>query len=99
MESRTTIASGLAAVSAAALIGWAIKKRRDSDWEVALERVSRGVVVIRVNSVKAFDMNDAGFSYATGFVVDLELGLILTNRHVRQSAAHKQEFLSLSSHA
>jgi S1-C subfamily serine protease len=27
-------------------------------------------------------MNDAGFSYATGFVVDLELGLILTNRHV-----------------
>ena len=40
------------------------------------------MVVIRVSSVKAFDMNDAGFSYATGFVVDRALGIIMTNRHV-----------------
>ena len=31
---------------------------------------------------RAFDTESAGSSYATGFVVDRKLGLILTNRHV-----------------
>lgn len=31
---------------------------------------------------RAFDTEGAGSSYATGFVVDKKLGLILTNRHV-----------------
>ncbi|EOD11316.1 hypothetical protein EMIHUDRAFT_51512, partial [Emiliania huxleyi CCMP1516] len=51
-------------------------------WEETLERVAKGVVVVRVNSVMAFDMNERGFSLATGFVVDKALGIILTNRHV-----------------
>ena len=76
------VAGVTAAASVAALTAWAIKRRADNDWESAIDRVSRGVVVVRVSSVKAFDMNDAGFSYATGFVVDVRLGLILTNRHV-----------------
>ena len=76
------LAGGLAAASVVGLAAWAVRRRKEGDWEAALEKVSQGVVVVRVNSVKAFDMNDAGFSYATGFVVDKELGLILTNRHV-----------------
>ena len=28
------------------------------------------------------DMNEAGYSLATGFVVDRQLGIIMTNRHV-----------------
>ena len=71
-----------AAATAIAIAAYARKAQLDGDWETAIEKVSRGVVVVRVSSVKAFDMNDAGFSYATGFVVDLSLGLIMTNRHV-----------------
>lgn len=37
---------------------------------------------IRLLSVRAFDGNGASFSVATGFVVDMERGIILTNRHV-----------------
>ena len=69
-------------VALAGLAAWAIKVRREADWERTLERVSRGVVVVRVCSVISFDMNDAGFSMATGFVVDRQLGIIMTNRHV-----------------
>ena len=69
-------------VALASLTAWAIKVRREADWERTLERVSRGVVVVRVSSVMAFDMNDSGCSVATGFVVDGQLGIIMTNRHV-----------------
>ena len=77
-----TKALAAGAVGLTGLAAWAVKRRQEGDWEVAIEKVSRGVVVVRVSSVKAFDMNDAGFSYATGFVVDATLGIILTNRHV-----------------
>ena len=69
-------------VALAGLAAWAVKVRREADWERTLERVSRGVVVVRVSSVMAFDMNDSGCSVATGFVVDGRLGIIMTNRHV-----------------
>ncbi|CAM9250630.1 unnamed protein product, partial [Discosporangium mesarthrocarpum] len=51
-------------------------------WEKSLERVIPAIVVIRVCSVRAFDGYDASYSYATGFVVDKERGIVLTNRHV-----------------
>ena len=47
-----------------------------------LERISTGVVSIRVDSTRAFDTEWNSSSQATGFVVDAERGLILTNRHV-----------------
>ena len=56
------------------LAAMAVKQRQEDTWERTLERVSQGVVVIRVCSVMAFDMNDASFSTATGFVVDRTLG-------------------------
>ena len=54
----------------------------DTAWSNTLERISSGVVSIRVDSTRAFDTEWKSSSQATGFVVDAERGLILTNRHV-----------------
>jgi S1-C subfamily serine protease len=54
----------------------------DTAWANTLERISSGVVSIRVDSTRAFDTEWNSSSQATGFVVDAERGLILTNRHV-----------------
>ncbi len=54
----------------------------DTAWSNTLERISSGVVSIRVDSTRAFDTEWNSSSQATGFVVDAERGLILTNRHV-----------------
>ncbi|MDX1481150.1 MAG: trypsin-like peptidase domain-containing protein [Woeseiaceae bacterium] len=51
-------------------------------WTETLERISSGVVSIRVDSTRAFDTEWNASSQATGFVVDAGRGLILTNRHV-----------------
>jgi S1-C subfamily serine protease len=51
-------------------------------WERIIERVSEGVVALRVTGTRPFDTEGAGVAVATGFVVDAEHGLILTNRHV-----------------
>jgi S1-C subfamily serine protease len=51
-------------------------------WVGTLERISSGVVSIRVDSTRAFDTEWNSSSQATGFVVDAKRGLILTNRHV-----------------
>ncbi|KAF8030641.1 hypothetical protein BT93_E2932 [Corymbia citriodora subsp. variegata] len=52
------------------------------DWRKALNRVVPAVVVLRTTACRAFDTEAAGASYATGFVVDKQRGIILTNRHV-----------------
>jgi S1-C subfamily serine protease len=54
----------------------------DREWVDTLERISSGVVSIRVDSTRAFDTEWNASTQATGFVVDAERGLILTNRHV-----------------
>ncbi len=54
----------------------------DKAWMDTLERISSGVVSIRVDSTRAFDTEWNSSSQATGFVVDAKRGLILTNRHV-----------------
>ena len=53
-----------------------------SQWELTLQKASKSVVSIRVNVVKAFDTESNKTTQATGFVVDSERGIILTNRHV-----------------
>jgi len=55
-------------------------------WEATLDRIARAVVVLRISSPRAFDDTTPGTSTATGFVVDAEQGLILTNRHVVTTA-------------
>jgi S1-C subfamily serine protease len=51
-------------------------------WQQTLDRIAPAVVVLRVSTPRAFDDLTPGTSTATGFVVDAEQGLILTNRHV-----------------
>ena len=54
----------------------------EPEWTSTLERISSGVVSIRVDSTRAFDTEWNSSTQATGFVVDAKRGLILTNRHV-----------------
>lgn len=57
-------------------------QRAATQWNQTLDRVSTGVVSIRVDSTRAFDTDWNQSTQATGFVVDARQGLILTNRHV-----------------
>jgi len=54
----------------------------NADWAVTLERIAPSVVSIDVDLTRAFDTEWNTTAQATGFVVDAERGLILTNRHV-----------------
>jgi pro-apoptotic serine protease NMA111 len=65
---------------AASLIGSALAQ--EATWDQTLDRVATGVVSIRVDITRSFDTERNQSSQATGFVVDAERGLILTNRHV-----------------
>jgi S1-C subfamily serine protease len=80
MADRTKLAAGLAAGTLIA--AWYRRHRRRDPWEAMLDKALPAIVVIRVNYVKPFDGEQAGSGSATGFVVDFERGLILTNRHV-----------------
>jgi S1-C subfamily serine protease len=51
-------------------------------WDQTLARIAPSVVTIEVDQTRAFDTEWNQSSQATGFVVDAERGLILTNRHV-----------------
>ena len=51
-------------------------------WQETLDRVAPSVVVMHVNAPRSFDSVGSGYQTATGFIVDVEQGLLLTNRHV-----------------
>lgn len=55
---------------------------KEPDWQETLDRVSRSVVSLKVRAVRDFDTERAGSSTGTGFVIDSERGIILTNRHM-----------------
>lgn len=59
-----------------------ITRAEEPAWDSTLERIASGVVSIRIDSTRAFDTEWNSSSQATGFVVDAESGIILTNRHV-----------------
>lgn len=52
------------------------------EWAATLSRVADGVVAIKIDLNRSFDTEWAASGQATGFVVDAERGIILTNRHV-----------------
>ncbi|KAJ1672993.1 hypothetical protein EV182_006093, partial [Spiromyces aspiralis] len=54
-------------------------------WEPTLERAINAIVSISANIVRSFDTESAGVYTATGFVIDAEQGLVLSNRHVVNS--------------
>jgi pro-apoptotic serine protease NMA111 len=55
---------------------------QEQTWNRTLERISSGVVSIQIDSTRSFDTERNSSTQATGFVVDAQRGLILTNRHV-----------------
>lgn len=57
----------------------------DPTWKETITRVSPAIVSIIVNVNRDFDQEKAGSAQATGFVVDAERGIILTNKHVVHS--------------
>lgn len=63
-------------------LGAAAATHPGNGWQQVLDRVAPSVVVMRVNAPRAFDGNSTGYMTATGFVVDAERGILLTNRHV-----------------
>jgi S1-C subfamily serine protease len=69
-------------VAAALLLATTPAMAEEPAWVGTLERISSGVVSIRVDATRAFDTEWNSSTQATGFVVDAERGLILTNRHV-----------------
>ncbi|KAK9494655.1 hypothetical protein V1508DRAFT_291016 [Lipomyces doorenjongii] len=68
--------SALAAAAAAAAVA------KDQAWDKTIERIIKGIVSIKASAVRAFDTEGAGDYTATGFVVDKQRGIILSNRHV-----------------
>ena len=56
--------------------------REAATWAATLERIAQSVVAIQIDGARAFDTEWNTSSQATGFVIDAERGLILTNRHV-----------------
>ncbi len=70
-----------AAVAALAVAGITVEAQ-ERTWNATLDEISTAVVSIHVDSTRAFDTERNQSSQATGFVVDAERGLILTNRHV-----------------
>jgi len=77
MSYRKTFAALVALATAVPVLA-----AEDTAWTETLERISSGVVSIRVDATRAFDTEWNSSTQATGFVVDAEQGLILTNRHV-----------------
>lgn len=68
----------------------------DTAWAKTLQRVANSVVAIRVDAARAFDTAGSSSTEATGFVVDAERGIVLTNRHVVQSGPVIAEALFLN---
>src|SRR5580704_6683251 len=67
---------------AAQLAQQAAAVEESPDWAVTLARIASSVVAINIDETRAFDTEWNTSAQATGFVVDAERGLILTNRHV-----------------
>lgn len=66
------------------------------EWVSVINEVSPAIVTIRVDATRPFDTEGNFSSQATGFVVDAERGLILTNRHVVQPGPVTAEAIFLN---
>jgi pro-apoptotic serine protease NMA111 len=72
----------VAAQSSAAQAAIPQSEGESAAWRGTLARVAESVVAIEIDQTRAFDTEWNSSAQATGFVVDAERGLILTNRHV-----------------
>ncbi|KAI9297381.1 trypsin-like serine protease [Neoconidiobolus thromboides FSU 785] len=56
--------------------------KQEFNWKLDFEKSIMSIASIRFSIVNAFDTDDPCKSEGTGFVVDAENGIILTNRHI-----------------
>ncbi|KAJ2857963.1 hypothetical protein J3B02_000620 [Coemansia erecta] len=65
-------------------------------WNFMQVRLRDSIVAIQCTAAHCFDTDEAGCSNATGFVVDADLGIIVSNRHVMGSGPsyHKGVFFN-----
>lgn len=61
---------------------WGATGENPDPWQTMLDRVTPSVLTVRMDRPRAFEGAGRTNSQATGFVIDAELGLVLTNRHV-----------------
>ncbi len=54
----------------------------EDGWASTVSRVANSVVSLQLSQLRNFDGSEQGGSNATGFVVDAQRGIVLTNRHV-----------------
>lgn len=58
------------------------RKQKRETWEDVKAKCSPAVVAIEMNYPRSFGFGSTGQGVASGFVVDKENGIILTNKHV-----------------
>lgn len=61
-----------------------LQASEEDRWEHAIDHVAQAVLAIRVDAPRSFDTGINNSVQATGFVIDAERGIVLTNRHVVQ---------------
>ncbi|KAJ2813586.1 hypothetical protein GGI24_006517, partial [Coemansia furcata] len=71
-------------------------KKADIRWDTLQDRLRSSVVSISICHTFHFDHEESYRSNATGFVVDAEQGIILSNRHVMATGPsfHKATFFN-----
>ncbi len=72
-------------LSATSLSFWsasAFAATEEDSWARTVSQAANSVVSLQLSQLRNFDDTEQGGSSATGFVVDAERGIILTNRHV-----------------
>ena len=82
---RTWGCRALVALLGVLLGGPVVADSEESNWARTVSRVADSVVSLKLSHLRAFDDVSQGNSSATGFVVDAERGILLTNRHVLSS--------------
>ncbi|MDE0489832.1 MAG: trypsin-like peptidase domain-containing protein [Gammaproteobacteria bacterium] len=65
----------------------------EAAWRQTLEEIRPSVVSLKVNKTRPFDTESNTLLDGTGFVVDAERGIILTNRHIVSTGPVKGEAL------
>ena len=79
---RAAVRAALPANASAGAQRPAVSSVETPTWANTLSRIAESVVTIKIDQTRAFDTEWNASAQATGFVVDAERGLILTNRHV-----------------
>ena len=85
--------STLAAAALALVCLSAQAQDNEAAWRETLEKIRPSVVSLRINKTRPFDTEPNTLLDGTGFVVDAEQGIILTNRHIVSTGPIRGEAL------